>query len=58
LRGSPGLALAGVVAGAAGFVGAVGSLVGEYAQRVHELAQGRPYYVLREPKDPSEADPR
>lgn len=55
LRGSPALALGGLVCGAAGFLGAVASLVGEYAQRVHELVQGRPYYALREPEKPAEA---
>jgi glycosyltransferase involved in cell wall biosynthesis len=58
LRGSPALALGGLACGAAGFLGAVASLVGEYAQRVHELVQGRPYYALREPEKPAEATER
>jgi glycosyltransferase involved in cell wall biosynthesis len=56
LRGSGSVALAGLVCGTAGFLGAVASLVGEYAQRVHELVQGRPYYVLREPEKPPDDD--
>jgi glycosyltransferase involved in cell wall biosynthesis len=45
-----GLALAGLLLAAIGFLGGLASLVGEYAQRVYELLQGRPYYVLAEPK--------
>jgi undecaprenyl-phosphate 4-deoxy-4-formamido-L-arabinose transferase len=56
LRGSGTLVVAGLVCGSAGFLGAVASLVGEYAQRVHELVQGRPYYALREPEKPPEDD--
>lgn len=41
-----GLVAALVVAGS-GFVGAVVSLVGEYAQRIYQLEQGLPFYELR-----------
>jgi glycosyltransferase involved in cell wall biosynthesis len=50
------LALAGLVLAAAGGVGATVSLAGQFAQRLYELAQGRPYYELRE-DDAEEAAP-
>lgn len=46
--GSGALALAGLVLAAAGGVGATASLAGQFAQRLYELAQARPYYELRE----------
>lgn len=51
------LALAGLVLAATGGVGATVSLAGLFAQRVYELAQGRPYYELRDDAD-AEAPPR
>jgi glycosyltransferase involved in cell wall biosynthesis len=58
LAGRGGLARAGVALLAAGFVGGVASLAGEYAQRAWELLQGRPYYVLRELDPPAHEAPR
>jgi undecaprenyl-phosphate 4-deoxy-4-formamido-L-arabinose transferase len=55
--GSHALALAGLLLAATGGLGATISLTGLFAQRVYELAQGRPYYELRDEAD-SEAPPR
>ncbi len=43
-----GRVLAGLLLIGAGGVGAMLSLVGEYAQRVYQLAQGMPFYKLRD----------
>ena len=48
-----GRGLAGLVLLTGGLLGALGSLVGEYCQRIYQLTQGRPFYELRdlEPRD-------
>lgn len=48
--------LGGLVAAGSGFVGAVLSLVGEFAQRIYQLEQGLPFYELR--RDDSEVRAR
>jgi len=48
LRGSAPLGIAAVVLVSAGFVGGLLSLVGDYVQRVYQLGQGLPFYVIRE----------
>lgn len=50
------LALAGLVLACTGGLGATLSLAGQFAQRLYELAQGNPYYELRE-KDDAACDP-
>lgn len=43
-----GTTLAGTIVATASFVGALLSLVGEYAQRIYQLTQGMPFYKLRD----------
>jgi hypothetical protein len=42
------LGIAAVVLVSAGFLGGLLSLVGDYVQRVYQLGQGLPFYVIRE----------
>jgi glycosyltransferase involved in cell wall biosynthesis len=48
LRESAPLGIAAVVLVSAGFLGGLLSLVGDYVQRVYQLGQGLPFYVIRE----------
>lgn len=48
LRESAPLGIAAVVLVSAGFLGGLLSLVGDYVQRVYQLGQGLPFYVVRE----------
>lgn len=48
---APRLALAALLLLASGFVGALLSLVGEYAQRIYQLDQGIPFYEIKEQGD-------
>jgi glycosyltransferase involved in cell wall biosynthesis len=47
-RSSAPLALAGTVLVAGGLLGGLLSLVGDYVQRVYQLGQGLPFYVVRD----------
>lgn len=47
-----GSALGALVLAACGFLGLLLSLVGEYCQRIYQLAQGLPFYELRDPAEP------
>jgi glycosyltransferase involved in cell wall biosynthesis len=48
LRGSATLGLAALGLGAGGLLGGLLSLVGDYVQRVYQLGQGLPFYVVRD----------
>lgn len=48
LRGSAMLGLAAVVLGAGGLLAGLLSLVGDYVQRVYQLGQGLPFYMIRD----------
>jgi glycosyltransferase involved in cell wall biosynthesis len=48
-----GAPLAGLVITVGGLLGALLSLVGEYCQRLYQLAQGMPFYQLQPPDDDS-----
>lgn len=48
---APRLAIGALVLIAAGFLGGLLSLVGEYAQRIYQLDQGIPFYELKDDKE-------
>jgi glycosyltransferase involved in cell wall biosynthesis len=48
LRESAGLGLAGIVLATGGLLGGLLSLVGDYVQRVYQLGQGLPFYLVRD----------
>jgi len=48
VRGSAPIALAGVVLVSTGLLGGLLALVGDYVQRVYQLGQGLPFYVVRD----------
>lgn len=51
MAAAPRLAIGALLLLAAGFVGALLSLVGEYAQRIYQLDQGIPFYELEDDTD-------
>jgi glycosyltransferase involved in cell wall biosynthesis len=48
VRESPALGITAVVLGSAGLLGGLLSLVGDYMQRVYQLGQGLPFYMIRD----------
>lgn len=52
MAAAPSLALAALLLLAAGFVGTLLSLVGEYVQRIYQLDQHVPFYELKKDDDP------
>ncbi|RIL04858.1 MAG: hypothetical protein DCC71_12560 [Proteobacteria bacterium] len=48
LQGSASLGIASLILAAGGLLGGLLSLVGDYVQRVYQLGQGLPFYVIRE----------